>query len=82
MVRKLGLLLLVFILAADVFAQGCSQCKLLAEQSSGLDESAFSSNMNFGILYLMAFPYLILMFIFRKPLLRFFKSILGQAPSQ
>ncbi|MFM7387087.1 MAG: hypothetical protein ACKO7O_06630 [Bacteroidota bacterium] len=82
MLRKLVLFLFVFNLAADVFAQGCSQCKLLAEQSSGLDESAFSSNMNFGILYLMAFPYLILMFIFRKPLLRFFKSILGQAPSQ
>jgi hypothetical protein len=82
MLRKIGFILLVFIISANVFGQGCSQCKLLAEQSSGLDESAFSSNMNFGILYLMVFPYLILMFIFRKPLLRFLKSLKGQAPSQ
>lgn len=82
MLRRFVLFLLVFSFASEVIAQGCSQCKLLAEQSSGLDESAFSSNMNFGILYLMVFPYLILMFIFRKPLLRFLKSLFGQAPSQ
>lgn len=82
MLRRFVLFLLVINVASEVIAQGCSQCKLLAEQSSGLDESAFSSNMNFGILYLMVFPYLILMFIFRKPLLRFLKSLFGQAPSQ
>ena len=82
MLRRFVLFLLVFNVASEVIAQGCSQCKLLAEQSSGLDESAFSSNMNFGILYLMVFPFLILMFIFRKPLLRFLKSLFGQAPSQ
>jgi len=82
MLRKLGFIVFLLSVTIDVFGQGCSQCKLLAEQNSGLDESAFSSNMNFGILYLMVFPYLILMFIFRKHLLKFFKSLIGQAPSQ
>ena len=65
----------------NLFSQGCSQCKLMAEQSTGIDEGAFASNINWGILYLMAFPYLILMFLFRKPLLRFIKSFWVQPKS-
>lgn len=82
MLRYLSLILTTTAVSLDVFSQGCSQCKLLAEQNSGIDESAFSSNMNFGILYLMLFPYLILMFIFRKQLVRIIKSLLPQTPSQ
>jgi hypothetical protein len=57
----------------DVFAQ-CSQCKLLAEQGSGLDENNFAGNINSGILYLMLMPYLILLFLFRKPIFKFIKG--------
>jgi hypothetical protein len=59
----------------DLIAQGCSQCKLLAEQGSELDEASFGSSINSGILYLMILPYLILMFLFRKYIFRFFKSL-------
>lgn len=75
--RNLTLFFALFLVSTvDGIAQGCSQCKLLAEQSSGLDESSFASNLNFGILYLMLFPYLILMFLFRKPIIRFFRSLI------
>lgn len=75
--RNSSILILLFLVSsADAIAQGCSQCRLLAEQSSGLDESSFASNMNFGILYLMLFPYLILMFLFRKPIIRFIRSLM------
>lgn len=63
----LGLILTTF---SQIFAQGCSQCKLLAEQGSGLEEASFGSNINSGILFLMTIPYLILMFLFREQIKR------------
>jgi hypothetical protein len=76
--RFILLLMLVFFLS-DALAQGCSQCKLLSEQGVEAEESSFTSNINSGILYLMVFPYIILMFIFRKPLWRFFKALFSPA---
>lgn len=68
--------LFVAILATnDVFAQGCSQCRLMAEQGSELDEGSFGSNINTGILYLMIAPYLLIMFLFRKRIFNFFRSL-------
>ncbi len=67
------LTLIVFPLFVD--AQGCSQCKLLAEQGSELNEASFGSNINYGILYLMIIPYLLLIFLFRKRISLFFKSL-------
>ena len=60
---KILLLLLITLFIGDlVYGQGCSQCKMLAEQGSELDEASFGSNINTGILYLMIIPYLIIMF--------------------
>lgn len=76
MKRSLILLILISIVQTqNVLAQGCSQCKMLAEQGSGLDENSFASNINGGILYLMLIPYLILLFLFRKPVFNFLKGI-------
>jgi len=63
------------ILDSELLAQGCSQCKLLTEQGSELDENSFGSNINTGILYLMAVPYLLLMFLFRKRIIGFVRSL-------
>ncbi|MFM7596132.1 MAG: hypothetical protein ACKO4Y_08140 [Flavobacteriales bacterium] len=80
---KRFLIFLGFIAISRSFAiaQGCSQCKLMAEQGVGVDDTTFASNINFGILYLMAFPYLILLVLFRKQIIRFFKSFFAQAKS-
>lgn len=59
----------------QTFAQGCSQCKMLAEQGHGLDENSFAGSINGGILYLMLIPYLLLFFLFRKQILGFIKGI-------
>jgi hypothetical protein len=71
-------LILVFVLMAlpDATAQ-CSQCKLLAEQSGGAmdDEilgTAGKNNINSAILYIMAVPYLILVFLFRAQIKQLF----------
>ncbi|MDG1148342.1 MAG: hypothetical protein P8N52_08575 [Crocinitomicaceae bacterium] len=72
--KKIALVLAVFLITNSLFGQGCSQCKLIAEQGSELDEASFGSNINYGILYLMAMPYIIVFFLFRKKLFLFFKD--------
>lgn len=73
MKKQLFLLVIALIVVDFAFGQGCSQCKLLAEQGSQLDENSFGSSINTGILFLIAIPYLILMFFFRKQIARLFK---------
>jgi hypothetical protein len=71
------LTLTVFIYSGlqQVYAQGCSQCKLLAEQGSEMDESSFGTNINSGILYLMIIPYLLILFLFRKKIVAVLKMV-------
>jgi hypothetical protein len=69
-------LVLLFMMPSDIFAQGCSQCRMLSEQAAELDENSFGSSINTGILYLMIIPYLLIMFLFRKQIIAFFRSLL------
>jgi len=68
-------LLFIFFQFHQVLAQGCSQCKLLTQQGVEADEASFGTNINYGIIYLMVIPYLMLMFLFRKQIIRFLKSV-------
>jgi hypothetical protein len=75
------LFLLTITQASHLFAQGCSQCKLMVEQGSEVDEASFGSNINSGILYLMVIPYMILMFLFRNQIIRFVKGFFTKVDS-
>ena len=76
---KLSLFLVLMItITQSAWTQGCSQCKLLAEQGSGLEEASFGSNINSGILFLMAIPYLILMFLFREQVKNIFSKLFSK----
>ena len=68
------LILLLGFVVFDMQAQGCSQCKMLAEQSAEAGEASFGSNINKGILFLMAIPYILLFFLFRKKLAVLFRK--------
>ena len=59
----------------DAFGQWCSQCKMLSEQAAELDEASFGTNINWGILYLMLIPYILLLVLFRKRLKGLFLSL-------
>ena len=61
--------------AFNVVGQGCSQCKMLSEQATELDEASFGTNINYGILYLMIIPYILLMILFRKRIKGLFLSL-------
>ena len=78
--QKRIIILVFFALATaqSIFAQGCSQCRLVAEQASELDEASFGSNINTGILYLMLIPYLLIMFLFRKKIAAFFRGLFAR----
>lgn len=76
--RILIIALFSLVTAQNIFAQGCSQCKLVAEQASELDEASFGSNINTGILYLMLIPYLLIMFLFRKRIMHFFRGLFSR----
>ena len=75
--KKIVLLFLASIVtfSQQVFAQGCSQCKLLAEQGAEMDESSFGTNINSGILYLMIIPYILILFLFRKKILAVLRMV-------
>lgn len=68
--------LLLFILLSqnELFAQGCSQCKMVPESNLKAGGSV-AKNLNTGILYLMAVPYIILLLLFRKQLISLYKSL-------
>jgi hypothetical protein len=73
---KKYILVIIAVFAVEmVFSQGCSQCKLLAEQGSELDEASFGTNINYGILYLMTIPYILLLILFRKRIVRLFRAL-------
>jgi len=74
----IGILFFVFGIS-NAISQGCSQCKMLAEQAGTADEGSFGSNINYGILYLMIIPYLMLMFLFRTQIKRFLQGLFKTA---
>jgi hypothetical protein len=57
------------------FAQGCSECKMRLEASQG-GEIAIGNGINVGIMILMITPYVIIIFMFRKKIVSFFKEFL------
>jgi hypothetical protein len=72
------LVLSLILIGQNVYAQGCSQCKLVAEQGSEMDEASFGTNINSGIMYLMIIPYFLIFFLFRKRIISFFKGLISK----
>lgn len=62
------ILVTFFLFAMSPVEAQCAMCKQSAESSLKNDPHSIARGLNSGILYLMAVPYLMLMFIFRKQL--------------
>jgi hypothetical protein len=67
-------LMFFLLISSDLEAQ-CSMCKQAAETSIKSDPSSMARSLNKGILYLMAVPYIMIAFIFRKQLYQVWKKI-------
>lgn len=59
---------------SDLSAQ-CAMCKQAAETSLKSNPNSIARGLNSGILYLMAVPYLLIAFIFRKQIKYLFKRL-------
>ncbi len=59
---------LLIVLIPTISEAQCAMCKQAAESGLKNDPKSMARSLNSGILYLMAVPYILLMFIFRKQL--------------
>ena len=55
----------------------CAMCKAAVESSQG-QKNSVAAGINKGILYLMAVPYCLLLFIFRKQIYVLWKKLRGK----
>jgi len=78
---RFTLLLALIFIADQAFGQGCSQCKMMADQTSAsgdIEAASYGSNFNAAILYLMAIPYILLLLFFRKKIISGFRNLIGK----
>ncbi|MES2131024.1 MAG: hypothetical protein V4506_01675 [Bacteroidota bacterium] len=73
----LFIIIAVLVLLPNITEAQCSMCKA-AVQSSMDQENSVARGINKGILYLMAVPYLLLAFIFRKHIVTIWKTVRGK----
>lgn len=71
-------MLFLILFAIDAEAQ-CAMCKAAAESNLENDPKSIARGLNKGILFLMAAPYVIVGFIFRKDLVILIKNIKSQS---
>lgn len=70
--------LIILLVALPEFSEAqCAMCKAAVESSQG-QKNSVAAGINKGILYLMAVPYLLLMFIFRKQIYVLWKKLRGK----
>ena len=67
-------ILVVLVLLPNITEAQCAMCKASVESSQG-QKNSVAGGINQGILYLMAVPYLLLAFIFRKQLVTVWRVI-------
>ena len=67
-------ILLVLLLLPNITDAQCAMCKASVESSQG-QKNSVAGGINQGIFYLMAVPYLLLAFIFRKQIVTVWKLI-------
>lgn len=74
MMRRLFFIVIFLLSAFYAAAQGCAMCKASVESNARNGENV-GGGLNPAILYLMAAPYLLLFFFFRKKIWAFLKEI-------
>jgi hypothetical protein len=69
-----------FFLFTDPIVAQCAMCKQAAESSLERNPNSIARGLNSGILYLMAVPYLMIAFIFRKQIASLYRRWRGKEP--
>lgn len=71
------LILVALVLLPSITEAQCAMCKASVESSEG-QKNSVAGGINQGILYLMAIPYLLIAFIFRKQIVALWKNFRGK----
>jgi hypothetical protein len=74
MKKKIVLLFVLAFVFIDAAYCQCSMCKKMATDASENNDISIGEQLNSGILYLLAVPYLILFVLFRKKIRSFWKE--------
>jgi len=70
-------IIVLLLMFPDLMDAQCAMCKASVESSQG-QKNSVAGGINHGILYLMAIPYLLIAFIFRKQIVALWKSFRGK----
>jgi hypothetical protein len=70
-------IILLLVLVPYITEAQCSMCKASVESSMG-QKNSVAGGINQGILYLMAVPYLLIAFIFRKQIVALWRTMRGK----
>lgn len=70
-------ILLALVLLPNTTEAQCAMCKASVESSQG-QRNSVAGGLNTGILYLMAVPYVLIAFIFRKQIISLWRNIRGK----
>ena len=73
----IAFILLALVLLPTLTEAQCAMCKASVESSMG-QKNSVAGNLNTGILYLMAVPYLLIAFIFRKQIVSLWRTMRGK----
>ena len=71
------LILLALVLLPNITEAQCAMCKASVESSQG-QKNSVAGGLNTGILYLMAVPYFLIAFIFRKQIVALWRNFRGK----
>ena len=78
--RFIFLIVIAFLMQTSISIAQCSMCKAVAENNTENNEN-FGEQLNFGIVFLMAIPYLFILIIpliiFRKKIAEFIRELRG-----
>ena len=69
--------IMLLVLLPTITEAQCAMCKASVESSQG-QKNSVAGNLNHGILYLMAVPYVLIAFIFRKQIVSLWKNFRGK----
>ena len=75
------IVILLLVLLPNITEAQCAMCKASVESSQG-QKNSVAGGLNSGILYLMAVPYLLIAFIFRKQIVSLWKNIRNKNVSE
>jgi hypothetical protein len=79
--KIIAAIIFLTIWSSNYMAQGCAQCKAQIESS---EENGLSvgNGLNSGIMLLMLAPYVIMMIVFRKSIVKFLMEFAGMWKSK